>query len=61
MLVELLMVDLVVCCVCSGYCCSDVDEGKDMRAGYRLLSSSDISLVMVTVGIQDCIRWLATP
>ena len=55
------MVDLVVCCVCSGQSCSDVGDGKDMRAGCRLLSSSDIWSVIVTVGMHDWMRWFATP
>ncbi len=61
LLFDLFLVVLVVCCVCSGCIGSDVGDGKLMRSGHRFLISSDVSSVMVAVGMHDCMRWLATP
>ena len=56
-----LVVRVSFCLCCWGYIRSDVGDGKVIRSGYRLLISSDLSSVMVTVGMHDCMRWLATP
>jgi hypothetical protein len=58
---DLFFVVLVVCCVHWGCVGSDVDHGKLMRSGCRFLISSDILSVTVSVGMHDCMRWLATP
>ena len=57
----LFLVARVVFCECSGWSNSDVGEGKEMHSGWRVLISSDASSVIVAVGVQDCMSWLATP
>ena len=60
MLFGLFLVVLVSFCLCWGYIRSDVGDGKVIRSGYSCLISSDISSVIATVGMHDCMRWLAT-
>ncbi len=59
--VGLFLVVRAFCCVYWGYCFSDAVDGNGMRGGYMFAISSAILSVIVTVGMQDCMRWLATP